>query len=189
MSLHKPTRILTESAACVTLAAVLSLFTLFRMPLGGSVTPFATLPVILIGMRHGAKWGIGGALAFSLTQVLFGMSDVMAIPVMNLGYLALCILLDYVLAFTLLGLAGAIAQRSKNRSAGITAGVLITGSGRLLCSFLSGIVVWGPFTPDGWHVAYYSLAYNAAWCLPDTLITLIALLMLSRVPALDVFRG
>lgn len=157
------------------------------MPLGGSVTPFATLPVIMISMRHGAKWGIGGALVYSLTQILFGMSDVMAIPVMNLRSLVLCIMLDYVLAFAFLGLAGPIARRFDNRAAGIIAGILLAGCGRLLCSFISGIVVWGPFTPDGWNITYYSLAYNAAWCLPDTCIALAAFLLLSRVKALNVF--
>ena len=181
------TRLLTESALCVASAVVLSMITLFRMPLGGSVTPFATLPVIVISLRNGTKWGIATALAYSLTQLLFGLANVAAVPVRNMGNMILCAALDYIAAYTILGFSGGIARRFQRPATGLTAGVLITGCGRLACSFLSGVVIWGPFAPEGWNIAVYSLAYNAAWCLPDTFITLIVCLLLSNVRALGLF--
>jgi len=187
MNVNKTLQIITESALCIALAVVLSLITLFHMPLGGSVTPFATLPIIIIGLRHGAKWGVVGALVFSLTQLLLGMSNVVAVPVKNMGNMLLCAALDYVLAFTILGFTGSIAQRFQKRVQGLFAGILVTGCGRLACSFFSGVLIWGPYTPEGWNVALYSLAYNVAWCLPDTVITLTACLLLARVPALGLF--
>lgn len=179
--------ILTESALCVAAAAALSMITLFRMPLGGSVTPFATLPIIAISLRHGAKWGVAAALVFGLSQLLLGMANVVAVPVKTLGNMILCATLDYVLAYTLLGFTGSIAHRFNRPVTGIPAGILVTGCGRLACSVLSGVVIWGPFAPAGWNVASYSLAYNAAWCLPDTAITLVACLALARVRALGLF--
>jgi len=183
----KKVLVLTESALCVATAVVLSMITLFRMPLGGSVTPFATLPVILISLRHGPKWGVAGALCFSLTQLFLGMANIAAVPVRTLENMILCAVLDYVLAYTLLGFSGSIARRFHRPAAGLTAGILITGCGRLACSFLSGIVIWGPFAPDGWNVALYSLAYNAAWCVPDTAIALAVCLLLAQVRALRIF--
>jgi len=180
-------KILVESALCVAAAVVLSLFTIFRMPLGGSVTPFATLPIIVVSLRHGSKWGIASALVYSLTQLTLGFSNVVAVPVRNLWSMAACALLDYVLAYTLLGLTGAIVKKFRIHTLGLSVGVIATGLGRLACSFLSGIIVWGTYAPEGWSVAYYSLAYNATWCLPDVAITLVVCVLLSRVSALGLF--
>jgi thiamine transporter len=187
MNNNKKIWALAESSVCVALATVLSLITLFKMPMGGSVTPFATLPIIVISLRRGVKWGVASALVFSLIQLLLGMSSVAAVPVKNFGYMALCALLDYVLAYTFVGTTGYIARKSQNHTLGITIGVLATGLGRLLCSFLSGILIWAAFTPEGWTVWYYSLAYNATWCLPDVVVTLVACLLLLRVRALGLF--
>ena len=174
-------RILTEGALCVALASVLSLFTMFRMPLGGSVTPFSTLPIIVFSLRRGAKWGVGGALTFSLIQLLLGLSSVAAVPVKSFMNMMICAALDYVIAYSAIGFTGAISRRFKRTGVGASAGILATGCARLVCSFLSGIVVWGAFVPEGWNIAVYSLAYNAAWCLPDVIITLAACLLLVRV--------
>jgi thiamine transporter len=169
----------------VAAAVVLSLITLFRMPLGGSVTPFATLPIIVIGLRHGSKWGVASALVFSLTQLLLGMANVLAVPAKNFESLIMCAVLDYVLAYTLLGFTGLLSRVFQNRRLGICAAIGIIGLGRLACSFLSGVLIWAPYAPEGWNVAVYSLAYNAFWCLPDTAIALVACLALTRVRTLN----
>lgn len=181
-------RKLTEGAICVAVAVVLSLFTLFHMPLGGSVTPFSTMPIIVIGLRHKWKWGVACALVFSLVQLMIGMGNVLAVPVKNLESMIICALLDYIIAYALLGFAGSIARRQKNDKLGMALGILLTaGFGRLFCSFLSGVVIWGPFAPEGWNVAVYSLVYNLAWCLPDTVITMVACLLLAQIRALGLF--
>lgn len=186
MSRYSNVRVLAECAICVAVAVVLSLFTIFKMPMGGSVTPFATLPVIVIGLRHGLKWGVASALVFSLTQLLLGISSVAAVPVKTFGNLVLCAALDYVLAYTFIGLTGAIARLFRSRWVGIPVGIVATGIGRLACSFISGILIWGVYAPDDWSVAFYSFAYNATWCLPDVAIVLAACLVLARIPALGI---
>ena len=179
--------ILTESAILVAAAVALSMITLFRMPLGGSVTPFATLPVIVAGLRHGTKWGIATAIVFSFTQLFLGMANVAAVPVKTVWNMALCAALDYILAYTFLGFTGAVARRFRKPALGLSAGIVITGLGRLACSFLSGVIIWGVYAYDGWNVAVYSLAYNAAWCVPDTAITLVVCLLLAQVRPLGLF--
>jgi thiamine transporter len=190
-----PVLTLVETALCIALAAVLSELTLFKMPLGGSVTPFATLPVILIGLRHGAKWGVSAALLFSLTQTMFGLDSVMALrpeeglalTAADVGRMALCVLLDYVLAYTLLGFTGSLARKFSKAVPGLTVAILATGLGRFLCSFLSGVLIWDVYTPEGWNVAAWSLAYNGTWCAPDVGITLAVALLLAQVPVLGLF--
>ncbi|MDR0221833.1 MAG: energy-coupled thiamine transporter ThiT [Lachnospiraceae bacterium] len=181
------TRILTESAVLVAVAVVLSLLSLFlHMPWGGSVTPAATLPVIVVSLRYGVKWGVLAALTYSLTQLLLGFSNVVAVPAPTLGSMVLCALLDYVLAYTLIGMAGGIARGFARRELGLAVAILATGLGRYLCSVLSGAVLWGEYAWEGWSVVPYSMAYNAIWCGPDVAITLVAGLLLLRVPALDI---
>jgi len=187
MNRNKKVTILTECAVYVAMAAVLSTFTLFNMPFGGTVTPFATLPILVASLRHGSKWGIATALVFSLTQLLLGgMENIVAVPAKTLSAMMICAALDYVVPYTLLGFCGVIANRFKNAIAGITVSVLLTGLIRFVCSFLSGIIVWVAYTKEGWSVAGYSLAYNAVWCGPDVAITLVACLALSRVKALKI---
>ena len=180
-------QILTESALCVALSVVLSMITLFRMPLGGSVTPFATLPIIIISLRHGLKAGVSAALVFSLSQLLLGMSNVVAVPAKTFMNMALCALLDYVIAYTAIGFTGPIAGKFRRSVTGLTVGILATGLIRLACSFLSGVLIWGAYAPEGVSVAYYSLAYNATWCLPEVFVTLIAALLLARARVFTLF--
>ncbi|MDR1735484.1 MAG: energy-coupled thiamine transporter ThiT [Oscillospiraceae bacterium] len=179
-------RILVESALCIALAVVLSELTPFKMPLGGSVTPFATVPIIVIGLRHGTKWGVATALVYSFTQTLLGLSNLAWIPVQTFGFYLLCILLDYVLAYTCLGFTGTIARIFKNRNVGLTVGVIATGFARFTCSFFSGILIWGVPEEEAanWTAAGWSFVYNGTWCLPDVAIALAALLILVQVPAL-----
>ncbi len=91
------------------------------------------------------------------------------------------VLLDYVVAFMALGPAELFARPFKNRtgrawpSAPSCAGFL-----RFMCSFLSGVLVWGNLN-EGLSAWTYSLTYNASYMLPETLITMVAAVLL--VPA------
>ena len=73
------------------------------------------------------------------------------------------VLLDYVLAFMVLGLAELFARPFKNRTVGVAVGTFAAGFLRFLCSFLSGVLIWGNLT-DGLSAWTYSLTYNAAIC-------------------------
>ena len=176
------TAILVEGALMVGLAFALSAIPAIELPFGGSVTLFSTLPILMMSLRHGLGWGLGTAAVYSFAQMLQGMDSIFLCKTM--GAMLLCALLDYVLAYTLLGLAGPIAARFRGRTLGIVVGVLFTGLLRLLCSFVSGMVLWYEWAPAGVPVWRYSLGYNAAWCLPDLALALVAVLALSRVKAL-----
>ena len=184
MSQKANPRVLTESAICVAAAFALSLIPMPSMPLGGSITLFSTAPIIVIGLRHGLKWGVVGALVYSFTQLLLGMSFVLAVPVRNLQSIVLCIALDYILAFTIIGFTGYLSRSIDKGRSGLCAAIAITGLGRLACSFLSGVIVWAPYAWEGWNVVAFSLAYNALWCLPDTAIAVAACLAVTQVRSL-----
>ena len=103
---------LTLSAIFVALATVLSLIKVIKMPLGGSVTLLSMLPIVMISVMLGAKWGFGSAFVYSLIQLILGITlDGLLgwglTPVMLVG----TILLDYIVAFTVLGIAGIFAKK------------------------------------------------------------------------------
>ncbi len=190
------TAVLVEGALMVALAFVLSVIPLPKMPQGGSVTLFSTLPIIVMSFRHGLKWGVGTAAVYGVLQTFAGLGNVAAAQ--TPGAMFLCVMLDYMVAYAALGLTGPIANKlafakgeqtapSAGRElASMAAAVVITGLIRLACSFLSGILIWGAYTPAGTPVWAYSLGYNASWCIPDVAIVLVAILALSRVKSLHI---
>jgi len=199
------TAVLVECAMMVALGFVLSIIPFFHLPWGGSVTCFSTLPIIVMSFRHGMKWGVASAAVFGAVHALMGANSVAAAG--SFGAMLLCALLDYILAYAAVGLTGPVAglymriagtggqapdsgARQDTRGlrhprAGLVAGIVATGLMRLLCSFLSGVLIWGAWAPEGVPVWQYSLTYNAGWCLPDVAIVLFAALALSLAPGMQ----
>ena len=139
------TRILLECAIMIALATVLSLIKVLQMPLGGSITAVSMLPIILISFRHGPRWGLLTEFVHSLLQML--IEGLYAPPAGTAAAFALEVLLDYVIAFTLLGIAGVCGRDGKPRQ--VIAGCLLATGLRFLCSFLSGFIVWPPSPRKG----------------------------------------
>jgi thiamine transporter len=171
---------LVECALMIAMATVLSMFKLFTLPQGGSVTIASMVPLVLVSYRHGLKWGIGTAFAHSLLQMLLGFYPP---PAQTFSAFVGVILLDYVLAFTVLGTAAFFGKPFKSRVASVAVGATVVGFLRFLCSFLSGILVWASYAPEGTAVWVYSLTYNGSYMLPEIVITTAVTMIL--VPVLD----
>lgn len=192
------TRILVEAALMIALATVLSEV---QFPLmwthGGSITLLSMLPIILMSLRNGPKWGVGTAFIFSLIQFLLGISNLAYCQ--TIGAQIGCVLLDYLLAFSALGLACLPARALKNGAAGIAVGTVAVCLLRFVCSFLSGYIVWkdydyafewlNNFGWGAWFTAhlgenalcwFYSFAYNLSYMLPETVLTVISALLIYK---------
>lgn len=177
---YSKTRIMVECAIMIAVATVLSLLKVYEAPLGGSVTLCSMVPLILVSYRHGVKWGIESALVYSVLQLLLGIGSVSYVP--TFGGIVLCVLFDYIIAFTVIGFAGVYRNFIKNDYVGITAGAATVCVLRFLCHFFSGAVVWYSITKEGqWNdlvnkfgMWTYSLIYNAQYMVPETIITVIA---------------
>ena len=172
--------ILVECAMMIAMATVLSMFKLFTLPQGGSVTIASMVPLILVSYRHGLKWGVGTAFVHSLLQMLLGFYPP---PAQTFLAFVGVIALDYVLAFTVLGTAAFFGKPLKNRVVSVAVGASVVGVLRFLCSFLSGILIWSSYAPEGTPVWAYSLTYNGGYMLPEIIITAVAAMIL--VPVLD----
>lgn len=170
----------------VALATVLSMVKVWEAPLGGSVTLFSMVPILICGIVHGTKMGLFSAFAYSLIQLLLGIGTVAYVP--DPMGIVLCILLDYILAFTALGLAGIFTGKHMfkndkvNLYTGVALGSFVAVTLRFVFHVLSGAVVWYSITKAGaWNDAVfrygkwtYSLVYNATFMVPEMILTMIA---------------
>lgn len=93
---NKSLRSMAEAAVLLAMALVLNALKLFTLPQGGSVD-LAMIPIFLFALRWGAGWGL-------LEGFLFGLLQMFIDGAVAWGWQSL--LLDYLVAFTPLGLAG-----------------------------------------------------------------------------------
>lgn len=167
------TKILTESSIALALAIILSQIKLFQMPQGGSIS-LEMLPVIFIALRWGIKSGILLGSAFGFLQFFIG------------GYIVhwAQLILDYPLAFGVLGFAG-LARffiKEKILSEQMVYVIVFTGFAgllRFLAHFISGIVFFAEYAGEE-GVFLYSLIYNVTYLVPEIMITVVAIALLIK---------
>lgn len=176
-------RVLVECAMLIAIGTVLAQIKIYGLPNGGAVTLVSMLPFIIASFRHGTKWGLATGFVNSLLQMMLGW---WAPPAGTITAYIGMILLDYVLAFTLLGLASAFAKPFGNRKlAGVAFGTFMVCLIRFICSFLSGFLIWGSLAVDGMGAVVYSLGYNASYMVPETIITVaVAVILYKTAPKL-----
>lgn len=156
---------LVETAVMVALAIGLNQIKVYHMPQGGSITAGSMIPILLIALRHGVRWGVLGGVAMGLLDLL--LAGYVVHPVQ--------LLLDYPVAFGMLGLAGLGAGRNPYVAGALSSLALL---GRLTAHFISGVVWFGSFAPEGQSVWAYSLGYNASYMIPEMIISAVLLAML-----------
>ena len=163
---HLRIRALCEGAIMVALAFVMSFIKLYELPNGGSLTP-AMFPILLYALRWGLPQGLTAGFVFGLLQLLFDGAYAW-------GWQSM--LLDYLLAFTPLGLAGLF----KGKAWGIFPGTFIGCLGRFIVHHISGITIYriieptavpGLGTYDNAHL--YSLVYNGSYMLPNMVLAML----------------
>lgn len=179
--MHLRVRALCEGAILLALAQILSYVKLYELPQGGSFTP-AMFPILLFAVRWGLGKGLLAGFAFGVLQLLFGNDYAV-------GWQSM--LLDYLLAFTPLGLAGLF----RGKDWGIFPGTVLGCAGRFVVHFISGVTIYRIVAPTEvpgigtFDNAYlYSLVYNAAYILPSTIVALVLAAAL-YVPMKKYFAG
>lgn len=175
----RKTRILVECGILIAMATVLGFIPIFQLPMGGSITLCSTMPLVVLSFRHGWKWGMISALAFGGIQMMLGFKNVLYAPTLlsQIG----CALLDYLLAYMAVGFACIFSLGFSSPAARVVAGTVISGLLRYFCSFLSGILIWGGYAPEGTPVWLYSLTYNGSFMVPEIILTTIASVLVLRI--------
>ncbi|MBQ8391499.1 MAG: energy-coupled thiamine transporter ThiT [Clostridia bacterium] len=165
------TKKLTTSALLIALATVLMWVSkLIPAPWlqGGSVTLASMVPIIAAGILFGTKWGLCCSLAYAVLQMIFGFYPP---PTQTFSYFFLVIVLDYVLAFGVLGLSGFFYRISGKRSFSAPLSAFLVTLLRYICHIISGILIWGVYAEKGQTVLAYSLIYNGTYMIPEIVIS------------------
>lgn len=153
-------RLMTQIAIAVAIAAVLNMFTLFKMPQGGSVTMASMVPIYLVAFAYGPQVGLFTGFLFGIVNLLLGATILHPIQV----------LMDYPVPFMMIGLAGAFPKH-------MNVGIIVANILRFIPHVLSGVVFFAAYTPEGQHPLVYSLLYNS-FVFVDGLIALIVMNLL-----------
>ena len=180
---NKKITVLADCAIMIALAFALSCARLFKMPLGGSVTVASMLPIMLISVKYGNLIGLGTAFVYSMTQLLQALFEGDVFPYCEtIGTLIICILFDYVVPFTILGLAGAFRKISafKNPEIPLYIGMFAVVFVRFLSHFITGVAIWGQWAPEGMGKFLYSFLYNGSFLSIDFAICLAAAVLMLR---------
>ena len=168
-------KMIAFGALAIALSFVLSCVRLYRMPTGGSVTPGSMLPLMLFSVSFGMGPGLVAGLAYGLLQYLQGGWW------LNVWQF----LLDYLLAFAALGLAG-IAHNKKGQWLYLS--IPVAALGRAVCAILAGLM-WVADTPleeltigsiQFNSPLLYSVVYNGAYLIPVTLICLLLAFLIAK---------
>ena len=166
---------LVFSAAAMALAIVTAEIKFTRLPMGGSITLFSMLFIVLIGYWYGLKAGLMTGFAYGLLQFL--MDPVFYSPVQ--------LLIDYPLAFGALGLSGLFAEKKNGLLKGYILGVI----GRYIFACISGVVFFGHYAPEGTPATIYSLTYNATYIVPEAIATMIIISIPAVSKAMNYVRN
>ena len=208
------TKRLTESAMLLAVAIVLELISKMfipELPFGGQITLMSMLPVVLISYRHGIKWGLVSGITYALLEMALGAKTVAAAfqpgyfgdGTMLLNAFIMCVL-DYLVAFTVLGLGGMFRDREWKASTALALGGAAALTLRYATHVLSGYILfsgWAEwfFTQEGfpaWGAKLveslssemlgfvYSLVYNGFYMVPEIVLTAIGAILLSRIPGI-----
>jgi len=172
------TKKLTNSAIMIALSLVLSFFAIFKAPNGGDITIGSMVPIIVISFMYSTRWGIFTSLCYTVLNMIF-KGVVTTLPTEEITTYVLMIILDYILAFGVFGLAGFFYRlMGKTRLSMILSAAIVTFL-RFVCHFLSGIILWASYAPEGQPVWLYSIVYNGGYMVPEIVITTLIVSVLS----------
>lgn len=208
-------RKLVTSAMLIAVGTAISfvceLIPFLNLPFGGTITICSLLPIVVISWMYGPGWGFGSAFVYSLLQIAIGTKTVVALflpdsdSYMGSVWLAFAIIaLDYILAFTAVGIGG-IFRGMKSKTASLVLGSVLA---LVLCyafHVLSGALFYGAWAEwfftdtvvadleisktimshfSGTSLAVvYSLIYNGCYMIPEIVITAVGAAAVSAIPA------
>lgn len=210
--MNSKTKRLTTTGVLIALGTILSIISVYKLPFGGSITLAGMVPVAILGYKYGVKWGLFSGFVFSLVQMVLGATSSQAFAGMydpenaaaSVVKIIAMALLDYIIAFTVVGLSGMFKGKIKNDTLSIALGSGVAVFLRLVAHFASGVILWGSyaewfFTEQmnndfGKNIlsnysgtalsAIYSIVYNGSFMLPEIIITVVVVTILMSIKPL-----
>ena len=210
MEKKQKTQAITVSAVmiafAVSISAICAVMPFLNLPFGGGFTIASMLPIIVVSYMYGTKWGLLTAFVYSIMQMLLGFNTVSAFFLPGDSQMVwwraiIVCLIDYVIAYTVLGFGGVFRKRFGSKKA-IVLGSILAISLRYIAHIVSGAIFFGTwaewfFTQDGfpaWGQAIlntfsgdalaivYSIIYNGTYMIPEIIITAVVACFVTRIP-------
>ena len=192
-------------AFSVSISAICAVMPFLNLPFGGGFTIASMLPIIIVAYMYGTKWGILTAFVYSIMQMLLGFNTVSAFFLPGdsqmLWYRAVIVcLIDYVVAYTVLGFGGVFRKKFSTGKA-LCFGSIFAISLRYIAHTVSGAIFFGTwaewfFTQEGFPAwgqkildtfsgdslaTVYSIIYNGTYMIPEIIITAIVACFVVRI--------
>ena len=194
------------------LAIVCAYIPFLNLPFGGGFTVASMLPIVLVSYMYGIKWGFFVSFTYSCIQIIMDLllgkgSTIIALftpsseDYMGLVAAISILLIDYLVAYTALGLGGMFRNKINNKTVAIVLGVIVALSARYVCHIVSGYIFYGAwaewfFTQEGFYSIgsvvidafdgkmlslIYSIFYNGLFMIPEIIITAIVAAPISAI--------
>ena len=164
-------KMITEGGMMIALAILLNSIKIYQAPNGGSISAGSMIPILIFSL----KWGVGPGIIVGAT---YGILDFMLKPYF---YHPMQFILDYILAYGLLGLGGIgyIAKYNNKPKGyiGMIFGVCIAILGRMISHVLSGVIFFAEYAGDQ-NPWIYSIVYNGTYLIPELIISLVVLMLI-----------
>lgn len=170
MSKELQLKILTEIIALTALSAVLYYSKIYTLPMGGSITAGSMVPIFWLSLRRGPRAGMEAG--FILGLIVMTIEPFLFHPIQ--------IMLDYLIPFAALGLAGFLKKRPL---IGVGVGMTV----RFISHFLSGVIFADLFIPVGENPIIYSALYNGTYIVPELVISAVIIYILAKRKMLEIY--
>lgn len=164
------TKTIAYAAVCIAVSFALSYLKVFRMPEGGSVTLASVALLALFSFYFGVPKGLLCCFIYGVLQAI--QDPYIVHPVQ--------FILDYPLAYTMMGLCGVFKGVVKNRQLALTVGIVLAVLLRYGCHVTAGAIFFAEYAPEGTPVLIYSLLYSATVLIDGALAAVAAVLLTSQ---------
>ncbi len=160
------TRALVYGAISIAMSFALSYIRFFKMPQGGSITFASLLPLMIYCAMFGTRRGVVVCLIYGVLQAI---QDPWIIHPMQF-------LLDYPLAFGMVGISGIFIERNVfkgKKVLGFALGAVIAVLLRYFCHVCSGVFAFASYAGEGYTAVAWGFLYNA-FAFLDMLVAMVA---------------
>ena len=202
-------------AVATALAAICAVIPFLNLSWGGGFTICSMLPIIIVSYMYGVKWGLFTGGVYALIQMILGNGTIAALFIptedsfMGFGAAIAICLIDYILAYTALGLGGVFRKKIKNKALAICLGSILALSIRYILHIISGYIFYGLYAEwffgeakfiselavSKWILntfsgnslsLIYSIVYNGCYMIPEIIITALAAFPVARIAEVKV---
>lgn len=197
-------------AVATAISAICAVIPFLNLPWGGGFTICSMLPIVIVSYMYGVKWGLFTGGVYAVIQMVLGNATVAALFIptedsyMGFGAAMAICLIDYILAYTALGLGGVFRKSVKNKALAICLGAILALSVRYVCHIVSGYIFYGlcaewffgeadviaslavskwilnTFSGNGLSFVY-SVVYNGCYMIPEIILTALAAFPVARI--------